>query len=121
MDLKDIQLKRFLKNIRTGENIKIDKAYEKDINAFYNDVLKEKHSEISGLAIHYKNERHVYISDSLSEYDEAFTILHELGHHILGHIDYSRTVSNGHDFEKQADLFACIIIAINTCKKYGLI
>lgn len=72
----------------------------------------EKELEYRAFALQYKDRKYIFC-DPLESLEDDFTLAHELGHHIMGHIDW-----RGKPEELEADLFATVLLAMSLFKKY---
>lgn len=77
--------------------------------------------DVSGLTVIFEGGPVIFYNDSLPEQEVRFTVAHELGHILLGHLNYR--LDGGHkcpDFaEMEANCFAAAIIVNDILCRYG--
>lgn len=66
----------------------------------------------SGYSSKYKNQFYIMYDDEKPAEEVQFTLAHELGHILLGHLSYRGKDGKVPDFaENEANIFACVILA----------
>lgn len=78
--------------------------------------------ESSGISILLEDTEPLILFDSeLEASDVRFTIAHELGHILLGHLDFRNKVikENPAQAETEANIFAAVLIANDVLCRYG--
>lgn len=108
-----------LNQICEDYGIKLFKYSNPRISAIMEDLKLPTTS--SGYAIVAKNGPAILYDDRRSEQDIRFTVAHELGHILLGHLDYRQKAGKMPEFaEKEADTFAVMLIIHDILCRYGM-
>lgn len=73
----------------------------------------------SGYSAKYKNQFYIMYDDEKPAEEVQFTLAHELGHILLGHLSYRKKGAEIPDFaENEADIFASVILANEIIRQY---
>lgn len=75
----------------------------------------------AGYSIVVKNGSAILYDDNRPEIEACFTLAHELGHILLGHLTFRKGVGKYPEhMEAEANIFAAVLVASNIISQYGV-
>ena len=96
-------------------------SYRSGQQVIHNHNLEQLVSQTSGFCFFDGNQPVIFYDDSLPVIDVRFTVAHEMGHILLGHLSFRSDFREKlpDSAEREADAFAVQLLANDLVRRYG--